>query len=81
VAEFTRQSLKGAIDAVRAARDALARTAGECSSHGASRLAIRLDELAANEDRFLALLLQEDAKLSYKAGAITPSTPGATPAK
>lgn len=78
--EFTRQSLKSAIDAVRAARDALARTAEECSSHGASRLALQLDELAANEDRFLALLLQEDAKLSFKAGAIPDAGAGKRPA-
>ena len=78
--EFTRQSLKAAIDAVRAARDALARTAAECSSHGASRLALQLDELAANEDRFLALLLQEDAKLTYKAGHLPDAGKGQPPA-
>jgi hypothetical protein len=78
--EFTRQSLKSAIDAVRSARDALARTATECSEHGASRLALTLDELAANEDRFLALLLKEDAKLQYKAGALPDAPAGAPPA-
>lgn len=81
MAEFTRQSLKTAIDAVRGARDALARTAEECSTHGASRLGIQLDELAANEDRFLAVLLREDAKLAYRAGALPPTTPGESPAK
>jgi hypothetical protein len=77
--EFTRQSLKSAIDAVRGARDALARTAAECSEHGASRLALQLDELAANEDRFLALLLREDSLLQYRASAI-PEAPAEPPA-
>jgi len=77
--EFTRQSLKEAIDAVRGARDALARAAQKCSEHGASRLALQLDELAANEDRFLALLLREDSLLQYRAGAI-PEAPAEPPA-
>jgi hypothetical protein len=41
---------------------------------------LQLDELAANEDRFLALLLQEDAKLTYKAGHLPDAGKGQPPA-
>lgn len=77
--EFTRQSLKESIDAVRGARDALARTAESLRGHNVLRLAIELDELAANQDRFLAVLLREDAKLQYRAGAL-PEAPAERPA-
>lgn len=76
--EFTRQSLHGAIQAVRSARDVLATTADQLRTHNVSRLALRCDELAAVEDRLLAELLAEDAKLRYKAGALPEA--GAGPA-
>lgn len=81
MAEFSRQSLKEAIDAVRASRDACAKTASSLRDHGASRLAQVLDSIAAEHDRDLAQLLKEDSLLTYRAEHITPSTPGTSPAK
>lgn len=77
--EFSRQSLKQAIDAVRAARDACARSAADMNEHGASRLGSDLDTIAAELDRKLAALLREDAKLQYRAGAL-PEAPAERPA-
>ena len=79
--EFSRQSLKEAIDAVRAARDACARNAEAMRGHGASRLGTVLDSMAAEYDRDLAQLLKEDGLLTYRAGHITPPAPGESPAK
>ena len=79
MAEFSRQSLKEAIDAVRASRDVCARTAQKLSEHGASRLSLVLDSLAAEYDRDLAQLLREDSLLQYRAGSL-PEAPAERPA-
>lgn len=76
--EFSRQSLREAIDAVRGARDATARTAESLRDHNVSRLALVLDSMAAEFDRDLAQLLNEDARLAYRAGALPEA--GAGPA-
>ena len=76
--EYSRQSLKQAIDAVRHARDELARTAEALNEHGASRLGALCELRAAEQDRILAELLREDAKLQYKASALPEA--GAGPA-
>ena len=75
--EFSRQSLREAIDAVRGARDATARTAESLRAHNVSRLALVLDTMAAEYDRDLAQLLNEDARLQYRAGALPEAGAGA----
>lgn len=80
MAEFSRQSLAGSIDAVRAARDSLARSAAALREHNAIGLADTLDDLAAAQDRDLAVLLREDAKLTQKAGLLPGATSGRPPA-
>lgn len=63
----SRISLAKSIESVRAARDELAHRAEEASELGASGLSDVLAAAAAGQDRLLAELLRQDAKLQYKA--------------
>lgn len=62
--ELQRQQLAAAITALRASRDSAARAASALRDHGAFTLADTLDVLAADQDKQLAGLLEEDAKLT-----------------
>jgi hypothetical protein len=61
--EKIRQQLGEAISALRASRDAAARSAQALRADGASDMADNLDLLAADQDKKLASLLRADEEL------------------
>lgn len=66
----TRVSLAHSIELVRSARDELAHRGQQASELGATSLSDVLDAAAAAQDRLLAELLRQDARLQYKAEAL-----------
>lgn len=66
----SRISLAQSISLVRSCRDELAQRGKEASELGATSLSDVLDSAAAAQDRLLAELLRQDARLQYKAEAL-----------
>lgn len=67
---FVRISLEACITATRQARDTNARAAQASRDAGAGPLADELDNIAAQQDRHLAYLLREHARIQAKANLL-----------